>query len=216
MKTTALLSLSLAFALSTTCVFAQNIGINETGANPHGSAILDVSSTNKGMLVPRMTTAQRIAIVGPANGLLVYDGNTSSFWFYDGSAWVELVSGSVDGNTLDEAYNQGGPGAGRIITANSGTVSIQGNAGFEVTGNFGSGPNIGNPGAGTRMFFNPRKAAFRAGRAVGNEWNQANVGNYSTAMGYGNTASGESSFAAGDLNNVSGSFAVGLGTGNLV
>ncbi|TVR38406.1 MAG: hypothetical protein EA392_09920 [Cryomorphaceae bacterium] len=216
MKTIALLLLSISFALATAGAFAQNIGINETGANPHGSAILDVSSTSKGILVPRMTTAQRIAITGPANGLLVYDGNTSSFWFYDASDWVELVSGTVDGNTLDEAYNQGGAGAGRIITANSGSVSVQGTDGFEVTGTYNSGANIGAPGAGTRMMFNPRKAAFRAGRASGNEWNQVNVGDYSTATGFGNTASGESSFAAGVFNNVSGDFAVGIGNSNLV
>jgi len=210
------LTIFLLVTIAPLFVLAQNIGINETGANPHNSAILDVSSTSKGMLVPRMTTAQRNDIAAPANGLLVFDSNTSSFWFYNGGAWVELVSGTIDGNTLGEAYDQGGPGAGRIITADAGSVSVQGTDGFEVTGTFNSGNNIGNPGAGTRMFFNPRKAAFRAGRAVGNEWNQANVGNYSTATGNGNTASGVSSFAAGALNNVSGDFAVGLGTGNLV
>jgi len=53
-------------------LFAQNIGINETGALPDKSAMLDVSSVNGGMLVPRMTKVQKMAIGSPANGLLVY------------------------------------------------------------------------------------------------------------------------------------------------
>lgn len=47
------------------------VGINTL--TPHSSAALDIESTNKGMLIPRMTTAQKIAIVNPAPGLLIYD-----------------------------------------------------------------------------------------------------------------------------------------------
>lgn len=57
---------------------AQNLGVNSTGANPHPSAILDVDaapSNDKGFLKPRLTTAQRIAMVSPADGLEVYDTN---------------------------------------------------------------------------------------------------------------------------------------------
>ncbi len=73
---------------------AQNIGINATGASPHPSAMLDVSSTSKGLLMPRMTTAQRNAIVSPAEGLKVYDTNTKTFWFYNGSGWIQSATGS--------------------------------------------------------------------------------------------------------------------------
>ncbi len=85
--------------------FAQNVGINTTGADPDDSAILDVSSTNKGLLVPRMTQTQRNAIPVPATGLLVYqtDG-TQGFYYFDGSTWTTLkaVSGGIysgDGTT---------------------------------------------------------------------------------------------------------------------
>lgn len=55
--------------------FAQaQVGINTT--TPHASAALDIMSTNKGVLLPRMTTAQKIAIANPASGLLVYDTTT--------------------------------------------------------------------------------------------------------------------------------------------
>ncbi|MBK7172754.1 MAG: hypothetical protein IPH84_05885 [Bacteroidales bacterium] len=56
------------------------------------SAMLDVKSTNKGMLVPRMTSAQRTAIAGPATGLLVYQSDgVGGFYFYNGTSWVSLT-----------------------------------------------------------------------------------------------------------------------------
>src|SRR5205809_4542758 len=51
---------------------AQNVGINDDGSTPHSSAMLDVKSTAKGFLAPRMTAAQRSGIANPATGLLVY------------------------------------------------------------------------------------------------------------------------------------------------
>ena len=76
-------------------VNAQNgVGINPTGAAAHPSAALDVASTNKGVLVPRMTEAEKVAIASPANGLLIFqtDGVTG-FWYYNAttSAWVQAV-----------------------------------------------------------------------------------------------------------------------------
>lgn len=71
---------------------AQNIAINTSGVAAHASAALDITSTSKGVLVPRMTSAQRQAISSPANGLLVFDTTTGSFWFY-ASGWTELSGG---------------------------------------------------------------------------------------------------------------------------
>ena len=53
--------------------FQLPTSVNTDGAAPDASAILDVQATDKGMLAPRMTTAQRTAIASPATGLLVYD-----------------------------------------------------------------------------------------------------------------------------------------------
>ena len=80
----------------TSTISAQNVAINNTGDNPHASAILDVASTSKGVLVPRMNTQSRVMIVNPAQSLLVYDTDTRSFWFFDGS-WREISAGSVSG-----------------------------------------------------------------------------------------------------------------------
>ena len=72
--------------------FAQNVGINGTGALPDGSAMLDVSSTTKGFLTPRMTLTERNAIASPATGLLIYQtDNTPGFYYYNGTAWVQSV-----------------------------------------------------------------------------------------------------------------------------
>ena len=81
------------FFLHTVIANAQSAAINSDGSNADASAILDVKSTNKGMLVPRMTTAQRTAIASPAKGLLVFDNDTGDFWFYNGTAWTSLTSG---------------------------------------------------------------------------------------------------------------------------
>ena len=84
--------------------FAQNVGINSTGATPNTSAMLDIVSTTSGLLVPRMTNAQKNAIATPATGLLVYqtDAGTQGigFYYYSGSAWLPFISGwSLTGNT---------------------------------------------------------------------------------------------------------------------
>ena len=89
----------------TQTVFSQ-VAVNSSGSAADASAMLDVSSTSKGMLIPRMTTSQRTAISSPATGLLVFDTTTKSFWFYDGgsSSWVEIKS-SNNNTELADADN---------------------------------------------------------------------------------------------------------------
>ncbi len=98
-------------AILTLSSFAQ-VAINTTGTPANTSAILDVSSTDKGLLIPRMTTSNRTNDVTPVAGLLVYDTDTESFWYYDGtqSSWVEIINenalninGLSDGKTDDES-----------------------------------------------------------------------------------------------------------------
>ncbi|HEV7781582.1 MAG TPA: tail fiber domain-containing protein [Chitinophagaceae bacterium] len=66
---------------------AQNVGIGIS--NPHGSAVLDIKSADKGLLIPRTSSASRLIISNPAKGLMLYDTTTKSFWFYDSAQWVE-------------------------------------------------------------------------------------------------------------------------------
>lgn len=92
--------------------FAQ-VGIGTT--TPDASAALEVSASDKGFLMPRMTTAQREAIASPAEALKVYDTDTKSFWSYIDGAWAESKPGVgkfVDGNQDDIAFYEGRVGIG--------------------------------------------------------------------------------------------------------
>lgn len=80
------------FTILSQVVMAQNVGIGTI--TPHASAKLDIESTTKGILIPRMSNAQRTAIASPAKGLLVFDNTTNSFWFYNGTAWQDLGTGA--------------------------------------------------------------------------------------------------------------------------
>lgn len=91
---TAKIALCTSILLIHEAIKAQNVAINGTGAAPAASAMLDVASTTSGLLIPRMTTAQRTAIAAPAIGLKVYDTTTSTFWWFDGTVWVEQLGTS--------------------------------------------------------------------------------------------------------------------------
>ncbi|QQR96516.1 MAG: tail fiber domain-containing protein [Bacteroidota bacterium] len=69
---------------------APNVGINNP--TPDASALLDMVSTDKGILIPRMTTTLRITIAAPATGLLVYDSDLNKFYFFNGIAWIAVGS----------------------------------------------------------------------------------------------------------------------------
>lgn len=77
------------------------VSVNTTGAIADPSAMLDISSTNKGILIPRMTTSQRNAISTPAIGLMVFDNTTGSFWFNNSNGWGEITVNS----SLSDADN---------------------------------------------------------------------------------------------------------------
>lgn len=80
------------FLLISGVSMAQGIGINEDSSTPDPSAILDVSSTSKGLLIPRMTSTERQNISSAATGLMVYDSEFESLFFYDGSSWQPLAA----------------------------------------------------------------------------------------------------------------------------
>jgi Protein of unknown function (DUF1566) len=145
-------SLTLFFAVLiaiSTNIFAQGVGINSTGNDADASAMLDVSSTTKGFLPPRMTEAQKNAISTPATGLLVYqtDG-TSGLYYYNGSAWETFVTGT---HYLGESYGGGkvfyvdATGQHGLIAATSDqSTGIQWyNGNYRVTNSTGDGVEAG-------------------------------------------------------------------------
>ena len=72
-------------ALLTTQLRAQNVGIGT--ATPHSSARLHVEDNQRGILIPRLTTAQRNGIAGPAQGLIIYNIDCDVIEYYDGTRW---------------------------------------------------------------------------------------------------------------------------------
>ena len=86
--------LSAALLMAATCY--TQVAINTDGTASDNSAILDVKSTDKGMLIPRMTQAQIAAITSPANGLVVFNTTNSRFYFYDDGTgeWKEIAIGT--------------------------------------------------------------------------------------------------------------------------
>ncbi|HLX67302.1 MAG TPA: hypothetical protein VKR41_09915, partial [Puia sp.] len=103
MKTTFIL---FAFVLLAAGSREQTVVVtdNSTYVTGQASSVLDVYSVSKGFLAPRMTTAQRIAIAAPTEGLLVYqtDG-VKGFYYFTNSAWSSLAAGgsswSLTGNS---------------------------------------------------------------------------------------------------------------------
>ncbi|MCI4669841.1 MAG: SBBP repeat-containing protein [Bacteroidia bacterium] len=135
MKRLYLIILFSGFSLT---LFAQSVGINANGANPDSSAILDVQSATKGMLLPRMTTDQRDAIRKPAPGLMIYNLDDSCFNYYSGNEWI---------------LDCGVPGVGPEISPASlggsnfelGTaIETDGNGNRLVLGNFSGSTTLGN------------------------------------------------------------------------
>jgi hypothetical protein len=81
--------LSLLFVSSLTAISQVGIGV----ANPDKSAILDVSSSSKGLLTPRMTTVERNLISVPATGLLIYNTDEAGFNVFNGTIWKDFTTG---------------------------------------------------------------------------------------------------------------------------
>lgn len=205
----------------TTAATAQ-IGLGVT--TPHPSAYFQINSTSKGVLLPRMTALQRLAIApaATANGLLVFDTDSSAFMYWSGSAWQKINYSS--GGDL---WKQNGP---HIYNGNTGNVGIgtpffiTPAAKLQVYGGsvlcnkeFPAEPSPASPpvsGAGRRMMWYVEKAAFRTGYVSNTNWDRDSVGNYSFATGYDTRAKGDYSFSAGYINSSTGQYASTLGWNN--
>ena len=123
--------------------------------SPHGSALLDVTSTTKGVLIPRMTKGQRDLIATPATGLMIFQTNqTPGFYWYSGTQWVQMSNGkanlSLNNLSAVTAINQSLlPGITNSIDLGSGTnnwrdLYLGGNAG--IAGNSQIGGTLGVTG----------------------------------------------------------------------
>ena len=191
------------------CTFAvhvqaqEGVAINNDGASPDASSILDLKSTTKGILIPRMTESQRTLISNVATGLLVYqtDG-TSGFYFYSGSGWESLSTGSSGWNHSGNAGTTNGTDFIGTIDAQDLDIRTNNVARARITQkgqietlNTGNSVFIGE-GAGANDDLSDNKNVF-VGKDAGasNTTGTLNTANgyfalYSNTTGYHNTANG--------------------------
>ncbi len=96
-----IVSLIVLLHLLQQCI-AQNVGIGTT--SPNASAALDISATDKGLLMPRLTTLQRNAIAAPIKGLQIYNTDDGCLDSYDGALWTKTCGLKTLGPALDPAH----------------------------------------------------------------------------------------------------------------
>jgi len=149
---------------------AQNVAINNDGSSATASAMLDVKSTTKGFMMPRVTSAQRTSIASPALGLLVFDTDTKTIWAYNGASWSNLTSAGGGGSLtlpFNQTVNEAGTafkitntsGAIQGISSNISTAALSGSnnstGGIGVIGSSSAATGIGVSGqssVGTGIF----------------------------------------------------------------
>jgi hypothetical protein len=149
-----LTNIVLVFMLFVTTLATAQYGIGTTSPDP--SAQLELNSTSKGFLMPRMTTLQRDAIASPAAGLMIYNLDSNKPNFFNGISWIELAGVVVGGATVSgvptdilvtpgdtqasvaftaPSNNGGSAITNYIVTANPGALTAQGTSSpITVTG----------------------------------------------------------------------------------
>jgi len=182
-------------------------------------------------LADASVTAQKMSTGGAPSGMTLVSTGTGTPIWGNPIATAIILPRSDTVNTpfpLWSLYNSGSGGAGRFTVLNAGNgadalsaatvgsgnaLSVSGklfqsNGGVVFDGTVGVAPVSG---PGTRMMWVPSKGAFRSGYVNANQWDQANLGDYSTAMGYRPTASGNSSVSLGNSTVATGDYSVAIG-----
>lgn len=155
------LRLLFLFLLAGQICAAQGLSVNTTGATPDSSAMLDVSSTSKGFLMPRMNTKQMNAISKPADGLMVFNTDRAAFYVYASKSWTKVLL------------------AGQTTANNAGRTDVNGDlmidSGRIVFYNTGSSVLIGDSAGANDNFNNTRNTAIGTGAGYSNTSGSANV-----------------------------------------
>ena len=148
---------------------AQSVSINTP--TPDSTAILEVKSNTKGVLLPRTSTISRLAILNPAKGLVLYDSTAAGFYFYNGAQWTPLGSGSSGSPWLisnSDIYsgNTGNIGIGTFIPPEKLTVQTLNNTmGISHRGENGNirATSMGGTSAGIGTFSHTNMRIFANG-----------------------------------------------------
>jgi len=186
-------------ALLASLAFAARAQVGIGTVTPDASAQLDVKSSAKGVLVPRLTSVQRSGIAAPADGLLVYDTDTKGFWYFKiGTGWAKVDSESLalpfagTGNNAGALFSVTNQGAGPSlegITSGTGAAGRFQNLNENNQSNVLTVTTVGNGIAGN-FFVNRPLGTSPAIRAEVN----SQFSNFGTAAVYG-ISSGTSGYA---------------------
>lgn len=205
--------------LASTSSFAQSVGINSDGSAPDGSAMLDVKSTNKGFLAPRVSSTGDVT--SPATGLLVYQtGGTPGYYYYNGSSWVQLgaASGASQWTTTGSNiyYNTGNVGIGITNPGNILTVEGTGNSNTGVLGLKATGTGAGGGFVWATSAIAPNLAAGNnlihiIGNDVTNQYNSGYIGFKLIESGSSGNLLTFGLFASDNLMNLNGAGNLGIG-----
>ena len=194
--------LTIAIALLCLQSAAQNIGINEDGSTPDGSAILDIKSDDKGLLIPRLSSAQMLTISNPVDGLLIFNTDESSFYFYDDGLWLPILD-EING---DGHWEKNGS---TVFNTTDAIAINRDKASSGTTFNIASGSNVlfgdSLSGSGFKLIWYANKGALRfgyldnpfGGYGFDQFWDYDSVGYYSFAGGQSSRAKGFGAFAWG-------------------
>lgn len=175
------------------------LSINPDGTAPHSSAILDLQSTDKGILIPRTDTASVNGGGVPARGLMIFQETDGRFYFYDGGKWIRM--------TLDIETEPNiliGPGAGGSFTTGVDNIAIGRKAlqqDYDHSGNVAIGAEaLSQNGVGATEVLHANHNS-----AIGHMALKENTyGFYNSALGYKSLASNIS----GARNNAFGALAL--------
>jgi hypothetical protein len=190
-------------------IASAQVGIGTTV--PDASSLLDLSSTAKGMLAPRMTLAQKLAVATPATGLLIYqtDG-AAGFWYYDGTAWRPFLNNTTGWTTLGNTGTVAGTNFIGTTDAVDFVTKTNNVEKMRVT-------SAGNVGIGTSTPTTILSVNGDVNQTIGLERNatanNARNGNNLTILA-GGGQSGQNNKNGGDLNLTSG-LSTGSGTSNI-
>jgi trimeric autotransporter adhesin len=168
--------------LFSTTATAQSVGIGTT--TPNNTAQLEISSTNKGLLIPRMTSANRINIASPATGLLIYQTDANpGFYYYTGSNWIQLSSQTTGWSTTGNSGTN--PAVNFIGTTDTAELVIKVNNQLSGLIQYQAGVSVPTTSFGYMNFVN--KSPFSGNNtAMGFQIMPNTVGGFNTAVGVQN------------------------------
>ena len=167
--------------------------------------------TPKGIAYPRYNDGNRptgtITI-----GTTIFNTTQNAHQYWNGSAWTNLSTGGGGSNY----WQLSGANGNEITNSNTGGFWSVNPTGLTTSSNNTTNPPIAPvSGAGTRLMWIPSRSAFRVGTVDGTQWNAANIGLFSFAIGSNTTASGYYSTAMGYYSTASASYSTAMGLSSI-